>query len=70
MTISAKAAAWLEARAIDPEIVARMGIYSAKREQAGGDRAAIVPDPDGDVLVFPYLILGVILQRPKKCRLA
>jgi twinkle protein len=59
MSISPKAEAWFEARAINREIVARMGIYSARREQAGGDGAAVVADPNGDVLAFPYLEKGI-----------
>lgn len=38
-----------ESRKIDPEIVTRMGIYSAKRSPDG-----FVADPQGDVLCFPY----------------
>lgn len=53
MTVSPKAEAWFEARAIDPEVVARMGIYSGRREQVG-DESHVVPDPGGDILVFPY----------------
>ncbi len=53
MTVSPKAEAWFEARAIDPEVVARMGIYSGRREQVG-DESQVVPDPSGDILVFPY----------------
>lgn len=55
MTLSPKAAAWLEARALDTEVVARLGIYSGRREQAGDEAATVIPDPAGDILVFPYL---------------
>lgn len=55
MTLNPRAAHWLEARAIDSEIIARMGIYSGRREQAGDDQpATVVPDAVGDILVFPY----------------
>lgn len=51
MTINPKAAAWLEGRAIDPELASRMGLYSARRVE-GGDP---VPDPTGSILVCPYI---------------
>lgn len=54
MTLSRKAEEWFAARAIDPEIVSRMGIYSGRRD-GSGDSATVVPDPSGDILVFPYL---------------
>jgi len=57
MTVSPKAEAWFEARAIDPEIVARMGIYSGRRELVG-DEAQVIPDAAGDILVFPYYEAG------------
>lgn len=57
MTISPRAMAWFEARAIDPEIVARMGIYSGRRE-TNGDDATVVADPNGEILVFPYIEAG------------
>ncbi|NNM75040.1 AAA family ATPase [Enterovirga aerilata] len=50
MTINPKAAAWLETRAIDLETALRMGIYSARRVEAGEP----VQDARGDILVFPY----------------
>jgi twinkle protein len=57
MMLNPKAEAWLEARAIDLEIASRMGIYSGRREQVG-DEANVIPDPAGDILVFPYLEAG------------
>lgn len=53
MTVSPKAEAWFEARKIEPEVVARMGIFSGRREQ-DGDESTVVPDPAGDILAFPY----------------
>jgi len=53
MTVSQKAESWFEARAIDLEVVARMGIYSGRVER-DGDESKVVPDDKGDVLVFPY----------------
>ena len=57
MTVSQKAEAWFTGRAIDPEVVARMGIYSGRREQVG-DESQVVPDASGDILVFPYYEAG------------
>jgi twinkle protein len=54
MTLSQKAEAWFEARAICPEVIARMGIYSGKLVQAG-DANEVKPDPQGDIIVFPYV---------------
>lgn len=56
--INPKHLAWLESRAIDPEVVARMGIYSGRRQQVGAEpdaAAEVVPDPAGPVLCFPYI---------------
>jgi twinkle protein len=58
MTVSPKAEAWFGARKIDPEVVARMGIYSAKRVQRG-DETEVVADAGGDILAFPYFENGV-----------
>jgi twinkle protein len=57
MTVSPKAEQWFTARAIDPEIVARMGIYSGRQERVG-DASEVRPDPAGNVIVFPYLEHG------------
>lgn len=54
MTLSRRAEEWFAARAIDLEIVSRMGIYSARRDDTG-DSGAVIPDASGDILVFPYL---------------
>lgn len=59
MTVSRKAEEWFEGRAIDPEIVARMGIYSGRRVLAG-DESEVVPDcVEGNILAFPYFENGV-----------
>lgn len=57
MSISPKAESWFQARAIDLEVVARMGIYSGKSVQVG-EGMEVVPSPDGDVLAFPFLENG------------
>lgn len=50
MTISAKHLEWLESRHISVELATSMGIYSGKRGSTG-----VEADPDGSILVFPYL---------------
>jgi twinkle protein len=54
MTLSQKAEAWFDSRAICPEVVARMGIYSGKLVQVG-DAKEVKSDPQGDIIVFPYV---------------
>lgn len=53
MMISAKHLEWLEGRRISVEAATSMGIYSGKRGSTG-----VEPDPDGSILVFPYLENG------------
>ncbi|WP_375764216.1 AAA family ATPase [Bradyrhizobium sp. Pha-3] len=67
MTLSPRAAEWFEARAIDPEIVARMGIFSGKRVTIG-DENSVVPDVAGDILVFPYFENGVDVAAKYRAR--
>jgi twinkle protein len=55
MTLNPKASAWLEGRGIDPEICALMQLYSGKRVSTGDDGSEVVPDPGGDLLVYPYM---------------
>src|SRR5688500_16608352 len=55
--LSPKAEAWFSARAIDPEIVARMQIYSAKRGPDG-----VKPDPAGDLIAFPFIEGGKVVK--------
>lgn len=45
---------FFERRGIDGETVARTGIWSGRR-QANGDEAEVVPDPRGNIIVFPYI---------------
>ena len=45
---------WFETRALDPELVVRMGIYSGKHTASGVEASA-----DGDVIVFPFIKHGV-----------
>lgn len=65
--INPKVLAWFESRGIDPERVARMGIYSG-RHVATGDSFVVEPDLGGNVIVFPYLRRGV--PRNEKFRAA
>lgn len=51
MTLSAKHEEWLVVeRGLDPELLARMGLYSVRR----GPDGAAEPDANGDVLAFPF----------------
>lgn len=45
-------------RGIDSETVARFGIYTG-REAGPRDRREVLPDPDGNIVVFPYIEHGV-----------
>lgn len=62
-TISEAAVKWFAGRAIEPETLSRMGIYSGRRvvdrDERGEETARIVPDANGDVIVFPYVEDGV-----------
>lgn len=53
MTVSPKAEQWFEARKIDLETVARMGIYTGRLERVG-DASEVKADPAGNIIVFPY----------------
>lgn len=57
MTLSPKAAAWFEARAISPDVIAHMAIYSGKRVGTG-EASEVVADATGDILCFPYIERG------------
>lgn len=52
--LNPKAAEWFERRAIDPELVARMQIYTARQ----GERGEVIPDVRGRVIVFPVFDRG------------
>lgn len=54
MTLSTKHLDWLDARHILPEVAIRMRLYSGRRGSTG-----VEPDPDGTILVYPYLENGV-----------
>jgi len=62
-TISQAAVNWFASRAIEPDTLSRMGIYSGKRvverDEAGEEFTRIVPDANGDVIVFPYIEDGL-----------
>ena len=53
MTISERHLEWLEGRRISVEVASHMGCYSAKRGSTG-----VEADPNGSILVFPYLENG------------
>jgi twinkle protein len=51
----------LEERKIEPETIERFGIYTAKRVKRGDD-FEMVPDLRGNVIVFPFLDHGTIVN--------
>lgn len=53
MTINPKAISWFESRAIDPEVVARLGIYSVTHDGAAG--GGVTPSLRGTILAFPFM---------------
>lgn len=53
MTLSQAHLEWLDGRKISVEVATSMQLYSAKRGSTG-----VEPDPDGRILVFPYLENG------------
>lgn len=54
--ISERHLAWLADRGIDPEIATRFGLYSAKLATHGGEGfREPEPNPNGSILVYPYL---------------
>lgn len=55
MTLSRKAVEWFDSRKIDLELVSRIGIYSGRYD----DNKQVIPDPNGDRIVFPYFENGV-----------
>lgn len=56
--INPRVLAWFEhKRKLDPELVARMGIYSGVRSDTG-----VVPHPEGEIIVFPTLYQGGVLN--------
>jgi twinkle protein len=61
--LSPKAEAWFSARAIDPEIVARMQIYSARRGPDG-----VKPDLAGDLIAFPFFEGGKVVKEKYRGR--
>ncbi|WP_407529413.1 AAA family ATPase [Methylobacterium oryzisoli] len=67
MTLNPKAVEFLRRRAIDAETADRLQLYTARRDPAGGDP---VPDPGGDILVFPYLEQGEEVNAKYRVRAA
>lgn len=61
--LSPKAEAWFNARAIDLEIVARMGIYTAKRGPDG-----VKEDIAGDLIAFPFFDGGKVVKEKYRGR--
>lgn len=57
--INQKHLAWFEARGLSHEVVVRGGIYSGRHVTSGNGEFEVVPDPEGNVLVYPYLRKGL-----------
>lgn len=55
--INPKILRWFEGRGIDPETVARTGIYSGRRLSTG----VVEPDPEGEIIVFPTVRNGSVV---------
>lgn len=49
---------WLTRRGLDEETVVRFGIYTASRDGDG----AVLPDAGGNILVFPFLERGAVVN--------
>ena len=61
--LSPRAEAWFDNRAIDLEVVARMGIYTAKRGQDG-----VKAEPSGDLIAFPFFENGKVVKEKYRGR--
>jgi twinkle protein len=61
--LNPKAETWFESRAICPEVVARLGIYSARRGPDG-----VKPDPAGDIIAFPFFENGKVVKEKYRGR--
>lgn len=46
----------IEGRGLDPEVAVKLGLYTAR-----SDNGAVVPDVNGNVIVFPYFENGVVV---------
>jgi twinkle protein len=67
--ISTQAAEFFEGRGISSELVARMGIYTAKFVKIGDDvPAEIRPDANGNVIVFPYIEHDKVVNQKNRWR--
>src|SRR6266436_293342 len=56
--ISLNHVTWFQGRGISEKTLEAIGIYSGRHHQSG-DSFTVEPDPEGKVLVFPYLNHGV-----------
>ncbi|MFA4974658.1 MAG: bifunctional DNA primase/helicase, partial [bacterium] len=52
--LSMAAAKWFEQRGISLDLVARLGVFTGLRRQ-NGDESEVVPDANGNIIVFPYV---------------
>lgn len=53
---------WFKKRGISESNVRAMGIYSGQQRQDGDGGFAIDPDPQGNIIVFPYARGGAVLN--------
>lgn len=59
--INPKIAAWFEKRGISRENAAELGIYTGKQQQIG-EETKVVADPEGRIIVFPFMRRGAIVN--------
>lgn len=59
-----------EGRGIDPETAVRFGVYTGKSVDDGEGGTHVVPDADGNIIVFPFIdggnVVGEKYRAPKK----
>src|SRR5438034_22325 len=60
--LGAKGVQAFERRGLDPENVARFGIYTAKRIEHEDRSTEIVPDENGNIIVFPTIENGIVVN--------
>lgn len=60
MTVNPAVVEWLGRRGIDPETVARMGIYSGRRRDIGAE-TSVEPHAKGNIIAFPFVDRGEVV---------
>jgi hypothetical protein len=59
-----KGVAFLKDRGLDPEVAGKYGLYTGRALAEG----KVVPDRDGDVIVFPYFERGTVVAEKYRTR--